>query len=206
MTLEGLGEEYNPIEPSELEQLVVQLRSGDKSVIERIVKAHLRLALAIASRMKPTNPDLIGEALYQLVDTVHKAERKLRDNNITAYINYSLRRRLKEYRDTDYVVCIHDRQLRRCLNKGGKYENIVPRLVQDSQEYIHTLIDKSRKLTIESTEILFKHAAKNTMEQVILKLKSKGYTAAEIGSLVGYSEGYVDKIIKRIEKEYSKWE
>ena len=100
------------VRPERLSNLVQQLRSGDRTVSDEIVKGHIGLAMDIArvyTRRSPIGKtdDIIAAAMLGLVQAVEWGARgRLRNNNIGPYIRTIIRRFVLDYVYNDHVIRI----------------------------------------------------------------------------------------------------
>lgn len=146
-----------PLPAEELEKLVVQLGSGSKEVKNKIIMAHLGLALQIIGRYVASytsrTDDLIGVTMVSIAESVDKFDSVKKDNNITGYIvtclhghlsNFikedktvkiswsELKKQVEKYKETGEVNLVYTYSLDFCMEDDFQNSKIVRRQILDS--------------------------------------------------------------------------
>lgn len=67
-------------------------------------------------------------------------------------------------------------------------------------EYLDDVVSKTRVYNLEDDVIL--NDMMNSKDSHILKMKSEGYTQAEIAEVLDVSQSYISKLLKQVKKEY----
>lgn len=224
-------QESEQIDPIILNGLVDRLRSGDTTVIPKIIKGHLRMVMGIVGetvRAKRKVDDGIGAALLALTKAVVDAQYTLYDNNITYYITDCVKKAIKDEMANDHTVRVPNRTIRDKISKGAKFEDIVPGDAISIQEDttndsfqddgtgeavrgkglshalpFHIPIAKPVCESAEFKEAI-KQAARTPIEQAIIRLRAEGYGYEEIGPKVGYGKSMICKIMAEIEARFSR--
>lgn len=206
-----IGKGYNPrsihfyrkdipseIEPNRLLELVPQLKIGDLSVAEEVINGHLRLAIWIAGLYanfgaRKSN-DLVGEAFLALVESCHKAQEKLKDNDFTRFAAYRM-----------HCACgkfiMNDRLVRMPIST--RYANgLKDRKIVTDRELPNkfTLSPLNQMIFDESLA----EAVKSDEERKVFNLRMQGYTHEEISKLTGFSRSEVTKALLRIKKRFNR--
>ena len=208
----------NPLPEPELWNLVSKLRSGDWSVAELIVESHLKLTTSIASEYAVYFPrledDLVAESWLLVVEAVNSAANKLYDDNITPYINSTVRRGLCKFL---YMVSenaqstVSDRK-QRILESGGSdedvkelYRSVFNRhepLVFDTDEGRQTIEIECRNNHNVALREIIRLLPTNLLQTRVLELRSQGYTFQEIAEKTGFCLRTVNKAIHDMEDRF----
>lgn len=217
-------EESARIDPGTLDALVTRLRGGDTSVIDTIIRGHLKLTAAlVASKVRSRRKfdDAMGAALLALTKAVHDARTRLYDNQITAYITTCVKYAVKDEIANLHVVRVSPRTIRDRIARGDDFKSIVPgasakveagiaesgsgedAVRRRGEASLPFVVPIAPRLvpTPEFSEALQK-AAVTPMEQAIVKLRSEGYGYEEIGRKVGYGKTRVGEITNAIEARF----
>lgn len=207
------------IEKKELEKLVIQLRKGDKKVINKIVEGHLCLALSIAARwgylFANKIDDIVGVAQLELVNATYRAITNLKDNNITFYLSASIHGAIKEFVENDNVINMPSRTIRYYIKKGDIRADNIPKEIslleqnpefelRDQASYIVPEITKDNEEKLIEVQELINKITNDYLEKKIIFLRAQGYTYDEIGPKVGYSSTKICIIVQSIEKKFNK--
>lgn len=113
---------------TELLRLVQRLRSGDKTVCERIILGHLGLSIQIVGRYVAYFPtradDLMSVATLALTEAVNKFDVAAKNNNITGYIVGTIHGRISDYlKEHDHTVKISS-HARKIAKERAKKNNV----------------------------------------------------------------------------------
>lgn len=202
------------ISKKRLDELVVKLRDGDKSVANEIIEGHLRLGFIITLRKTRKLPsyidldDLIGEMELAIIEAVRQSRRgALKDYNITGYIIEYVKHYTNEnIQEQVSSQLVPNRTIRHWKNTFTN-RKLRRRIILSEGSFLEETdnyhIPKARK---EEPDLEFKEILEiisaNTTEHRILQLKGSGYTLEEIGNMVGYHKSMVGKLLTDLERRY----
>lgn len=180
-----------PLGEGELHRLVCRLKIGDSTVINVIVESHIRLMTQIVGRyFAITNHydqvnDLVGVALLSLTKAVHRAQKNLKDTNITPYLVNAVHSGLAKFIAEDYIVRIPQQT-------QSDYGYMMPQIKVDST------IDPPSNDDIVISKIILQdlldHCCTGTIDRAIIKYRSNGFTDDEISNIVGLSRATVRRM------------
>jgi len=195
-----------PLDQTQLQALVAKLRSGDKTVEEQIILAHLGLTIQIVGRYVNFFPrksdDLIGVATVALVEAVNRFQYNATNDLITPYIVSCVHGQLSNYLKQDQTI-------RMTQHGFQKHKNNMPIMFsisainEDEDKHLHELI-------IRALRSFDYHESAIEVEEVIRKLNFTRFEAlvyrklcdnmseAEIGRELGYSRSRIYLVRREI--------
>jgi len=195
-----------PMEVTKLTELVVKLRSGDKSVEEAIVLNHLGLVIQITGRYVNFFPrksdDLLGVALVALVDAVNRFQYCATDDLITPYIVASVHGQLANFLKQDHTVKI----TLHAFNKLKTEKEEIPKSfsidVDPSEDkHLHELVIKAlhsydySSSALEIEELITKLNF-TRLEAIVYRGLCDNVSEAEIGRQLGCSRSCISLVKK----------
>lgn len=177
-----------------LNELVIKLKAGDKSVVDEIVSGNLRLIIYIAGCYAAIRPrktkDLIGEASLALIQACHSLD-KMKSDNFGKYATFLIHRACWRFIYEDQLIPI---PLSTQWKYGHKDKKIVP-----NKEVVGRSIPPLNKMVLDETIQL---AIENEDEKQIFELKCAGYNFDEIEEITGWSRSTCHRIFDRIKKRF----
>ncbi len=160
-----------------LNELVIRLKAGDKSVVDEIVSGHMRLAVYIAACYASLEPkkskDLVGEAALALVQACHTID-KMKTDSFRKFVCYRIHDACGRFILRDKVIPMSDHAR---YKQGQKETKILP-----SREVAGREMSPLRRMILDE-EINF--AVKTEEEKLIFGLMCQGYTFREIQEQTG---------------------
>ena len=160
-----------------LNELVIRLKAGDKSVIEEIVAGHLKLVVYIAGCYGALEPkkskDLVSEAALALVQACHDIH-KMNTDCFGKFVSYKMHEACGRFIHRDRLIPLstHARYV-----IGQEDKKILP-----NREVAGKEMSPLRKMILEEEIQL---AVLTEEERKIFDLKCQGYTFREIQELTG---------------------
>ena len=176
-TLERIKKEDYPT-------LITALMNKDMSVMDIIIKTHLRLAIKIAGQYAEIHPnkddDLVSSAIEGLVLGCHEiSEGRLEDDNLVDYLISRMHSRCLTFLKQDVNIRSHKKLTRLSIKDFIWYDN---------------------KAAVLYQEIL--SLATTRRERDVIKFRVKGFSDEEIGEKLGITQQFVHKIRKQIKKRF----
>lgn len=185
-----------PIKEEEVENvefLVNNLRKGDQSVIDKILKAHIRLTVSIASKyaskVKSNSDEIVSAALYGLFHAIYKAPEKLKDNNIAPWIASCVHR----YCGEEVINILKKSVCSYSSLKRGRLSAIFEPLNSDYEQKRD--FSQELKECIESLAI-------DDLDLSIIKLRIEGYTDEDISQIIGIPKTNIFRRRKNLEQRF----
>lgn len=181
-------------------ELIAQLLSGDLSVIEELVRGHIRLAIHIAGQYainaKNKSHDLVSEAILATVIACHIiASGELpADTNYPGYIIVKIHSYLSEYLANDHLIPVPRTTLRAAKAKGEVITVPTRDCSQFDKEYNHLT-------TFEIKDVL-DTIIKNDLEQQIIQLRSQSMVDREIADVLKMSISKIAAIRADVEERF----
>lgn len=179
-------------------ELLKRVRKKDPIAIEKMILCHIRLAISIVNRYTSSGlnylaEDLDSAAIEGVVTSVnHISTGRMADhNNVTGYI----------VKNVHYFI-IRAIQHEAAIYVPRKHPNKTVGLLPDVSPA------KDSQLSIQELEIwdLVNSLTDDNLEKGILKLRSEGYTDAEVGELVGLNRLQILRIRRDLLRRYKRKE
>lgn len=188
------------IEPERLLELVKKLRSGDESVIEEIVRGHIRLAIHIACRYTRLAPNkgevLISEAFYGIMHAINNVS-KMVDDNITPWITSNIHRFVYKFLSTDFLVPVPISTIR--LKKLQKTPLFI-RSVEDIAQHEPSI---TVSMIVEVKELIMK-AVVTENEKIFVEMRIDGFQDTEIAARLNVTESCIANYRNNIRERYER--
>jgi DNA-directed RNA polymerase specialized sigma24 family protein len=218
-----------PIPEGVLIALVEKLRdksTGDeerKDIAKQVLMGHIRLAISIVAESHcdmNTRHDLIQEVIVRMMEIIANASEVLYDNNITAYIAKSARWAIKNHLAKRFIVP------GRTYRQKKKDDQFIPicysvmdfKVEAEDRSAEGQAKSKRRKvpsrLIIKKTEMIElidlinfcinqdDNLNRREYKKAVIRLKSSGYTDAEVADILEISRPQVTKLIMDVEKKF----
>lgn len=205
------GREFPKLEDEhQLEKLVERFRAGETSLREQLVNLHLELTVATvikySDRVYATQEDSLSYALEVLVDTVDSFPNVAKDNDITSYIMYILRRRLRRYKmQRHFSVTVPDNSQKKKRAQLTIFH--VKHRVDASKTEPYNLPEALRDTKSREHREIFNKACYTDKERRVLDDLLAGYSFGEMLIRLSIKEGSlrvtIEKIKNRIRAFYN---
>ncbi len=177
-----------------LNELVIKLKAGDKSVINEIVSGHLKLAVYIAGCYGALEPkkskDLVGEASLALVQACHDIH-KMSTDCFSKFVSYKIHVACGRFIHRDRLIPLstHAR-----YEIGQKDKKILPNREVAGREISplnRMILDEEISLAVLTDE-----------ERLIFDLKCQGCTFREIQEKTGINYVTASRIFEVIKNRF----
>ena len=185
----------------ELEIRVKKLRAGDRSQIPIIIESHMHLACYIAGtymwNKRAHREDLVSAAMEGVAQAVNWHER-LKDNQITPYIDSTVRRYLSQYIENQDLIRVPRRSWHTAKTVRQGFVNQYIPATEDDEEILDTMEPRTENpfAEIEYNELCESYYFTDQELEVIQYL-TEGYGQVEISEMIGQAAWYVLKEIKK---------
>ena len=182
------------ITEARLDELVIKLKAGDKSVIDEIVSGHLRLAIAIAGAYATLQPrkakDLVGETTLALVTTCHEID-KMKRGTFSKYVTYRMHRACSDFLLNDKLIP---------MSFHGKYKNKQKdKKIMTNKEIVSQTVNPLTKMILDEK---IQMAVKTEDERKVFEMKVAGYSFQEIEEETGISRPTACRIFETIQNRF----
>lgn len=193
--------------------LVAKLRTGDKTVVTKLIEHNIRLAMTIVSYYgrRSQVEDIVSIALLELTMAVERAAKSLVDDNIGPYLTVSISRAINKFLAEDRLISIPVETKRIKGLPDIKVSSINNKLHMDDKDdsfadarKVHfdaALVAPDSKGTDKIWERLFE-ITKTDLEREIILLKSQGYTNNEVAALLDEQPSKISRIKSELERRY----
>lgn len=156
-------------------------------------------------RTRNNADDILGEAMLALVDCVDRWWEVAEDDNIRTYVEFCVKKRIKDWIDNDRVLGMPSRTLRDKLSKGESVQipKVLTLYTYDSYEPEegdippHTPPDTS--FDIQE----FFAAREDPRDRAVVEMRVEGCSADEIAKKLNMSRRWVFKKLRDLEKAFS---
>ncbi len=207
------------IDEGRLAYLTSRIRNGDITPNEReeLGRSFIRLALKVASSYAARKPskadDYSSAALFGIAYALDKAQEKLIDDNITGWVIVNIRRFIRRFYETDHMVRTPSTTYHRAKAEGRQLNSqsvfVVDNRELNAGEGTKTSVLYQRVRVRPSGSIfelkeMLQLSARDDRDRNILKLRSEGYTDAEIAERMEISTTYVQRKRTEIESRFDK--
>ena len=174
-----------------IEPVVLRYLNGDLSVRNELIERHIGLAISKARAYNNWSwgDELEGHALLLLVEGVDRYRLKATDTNITAYISKYIKWRL-----FNHVCKLQKKFSGETFVEGGDGSEVL-------RARMEGIADKE-VLRVEMREII-DLCARTEEERKVFRLKYAGYNQTEIGTFIGRSQGYVTKVMQKLQDRFN---
>jgi RNA polymerase sigma factor (sigma-70 family) len=192
-----------PIEPTILQDLVAKLRAGDASVGPTIIGGHMRLCMSVVAKYAHKYPyitdDLVGAAMYGLVQAVDWAKERMYDNNITPYIHQTCERFVREFVEDRLPIRIPRNTYSDMKQDRDAFVPLINSLSQkfdeDNPEYSAEYMNEPESRMVEENPILFEELLESlalpARDKIIVDMLMDGYSLQEVANYFGESKQLV---------------
>jgi hypothetical protein len=184
-----------------VKQLATKLRQqqATQAEIEELAEGHIRQAISVASKFaarQPHKADLfVAEALYGVSYAIAHAPKRLRDDNIGAYIYACVIRFVLRCYQTDRVVGVSDRTIRNRRQRG--LETQLPTVVAGAKEKIAQVPATEPRRVSELREVI-ENCVTTDFESRVVNLREQGYKDSEISEKLACSRQLVQDAKSRV--------
>lgn len=174
-----------------LEEMVIKLRAGDKTVTDDIIKHHIPLVGLIAKNLSFNNLDYTDNrsaGFLGLVHGVQLAKDKLYDNDITPFLVVKIRSQIWAFKRDNNLI------------------RIPPYKLKELKYYYHEIRNdllgyyEPDSLFIEEALIVL---ALSPQHNKVILMCLEGYTTREIADKLSLSKGDLNRIMTRIRYRYN---
>lgn len=219
--LSGLQTDFDylnaPVKPDDevLKDQVQRYRDGDTSLRAPIIEAHLHIVASIVGDYRRNDTDeILGVALLELVDAVHRAPDVLEDNAITPYITSCVRYRIKDAIGRDRSIFMPPRTFNR---KSADGEVDVVKVVfsigddyygddEWTRQLCNTPTARPEEPSVEFREVL-SMSIKTPMEERIVSMAAEGHNFETIEGVLQMKKtqiGYhLNNVMNRFDRLYA---
>lgn len=180
------------VDPNYLNTLLDQLKSGNKYVIDEILRSHIRLAINIASQYAILMPyktnDLVSEAMLTIINCCQNPSEI---ENLSAYLISKIHSALARFIDEDNIIKIPTSTLYR-----KKLKNLTRVSIQDY----------TKATRLQDIREMIDAAIKTEQERLIINLRAQSYVDKEISEIIGLSVSRIGQIRQEVYERYEKLE
>ena len=199
------------IPESELIQLVIQVKMGNKIAIGKVITVHIPVITRVCGRYinihRQKKDDIISSGMLGLTQAVvWSSQGRLYDLNITPYIVETAKRFIKEFLETDHLINIPRKTFHKIIVEKPEFIPVVITAVtisgEDEENHIEDYsynIDRSIQPEIPTDEIL-DALHLSDFERKVVKLKADGYTFQEIADRLEKSNVGIFKTLESIKE------
>jgi RNA polymerase sigma factor (sigma-70 family) len=189
---------------AEQAEAIAKLKNGCSKARDSLILEHMDLAMRLAGSYWLNNQrrmdDIRGAAMLGLVEAVEWASANLRDDNIGAVINVTVRRYINDYILYDQTV--------RCPKSERDKPHIISATCHDGDGNSYedfTLAYKLYATTTEQMVLLREFCERMDLsyrQRNILEMRIQGHTMAEIAGVFKCTPPRISQIIKEIGNRY----
>jgi DNA-directed RNA polymerase specialized sigma24 family protein len=162
----------------------------------------------LARRFRGRNnaDDILSEALLALVECVDRWWTVAEDDDIRRYVEFCVKKRIKDWIDNDVVLCIPSRRAREKLARG---EELPPPVVHLKTEERGSDEDRAGNqdytpgVPPDLTFDIVEYFQGRGQDQRIVEMRIDGCSAKEIAASMGRREGWVYKRLRALEREFA---
>jgi RNA polymerase sigma factor (sigma-70 family) len=168
--------------------------------------------LARRYRGRNNADDILGEALLALVECVDRWPTVAEDDDIRTYVEFCVRKRIKDFIDNDGVLVIPSRRVREKRTRGEEVtQPVVFNLHQGGQPVsegggmVNRRPEDQHTPTVkpDQTFDIVEYFEGRGRDQVIVEMRIAGHSAQEIARAMGKKEGWVYKQLRALEQEFA---
>lgn len=157
--------------------------------------------LVLRYRNRNNADDILGEALLALIECVDRWRSCAEDNNIRRYVEFSVRKRIKDFIDNDAVFKVPSRRVREKAAAGEVVEEINTFRLDphDEEEGADTPVS----MPDVSYDVLeFFESRGDPRDSLIIRMRAESRSLEEIAEQVGRSVWWVFDRLQRLESDY----
>lgn len=208
-----------PLDEHDLNYLINCLKNDciSEKEKEELYLNYIRLALSIVSnygwKINKDNDiisDLIQVAMLGILEAINDARSKLIDNNLTTYVASRIRKYIQKELDKQHLVPGRTRRTKIKLGKENelpKYERLSPKMLNSNNNINNNKVDND--ILLQETEQILEKVIESErnlkikeFKKVVLRLKTSGYSIAEISDIISIHQSTVSNWLRSIKKDY----
>jgi DNA-directed RNA polymerase specialized sigma24 family protein len=212
----GAPEEPDP----EILKGLVERYKWDPSIRDQIIIQLTLPVYYIAKKFQSRNnaDDILSEAILALVECVERWPGVAEDDDIRRYVEFSVRKRMKDFIDNDSVICIPSRRVREKLAKGEEISGRTPFRIGGNYNpnYTGTDLDRVDREVEDKDRAVPEVAPDNTFDiqdffrsradardQIIVEMRINGRPIPEICEAVGQKQSWVYRRLRDLEQAFA---
>ena len=196
-------------DPEVLTDLVTRYK-WDPSLRDQIVLQLIFPVYYLARRFRNKNnaDDVLSEAILALVECVDRWCEVAENEDIRRYVEFSVRKRMKDFIDNDAVLKMPSRRVREKLAKGEEFVNptVATLFTHDSPDPgglapigWQPTVPEDKTFDIQE----FFRSRADSRDQVIVEMRINGCSAIEIAEAVGQKRSWVYKRLRDLEQAFA---
>lgn len=184
------------------------LKSGQLSVVEPMVRHFIRLAVSVASRYAKRNKnthDLVSEAITGLMQAMQEiTQGKLLDDNVAAFVTARMHANISRYIKHDALVRVPYSTILQARKSEKERLGLRQQPLIFDNLYRPGRIKKTE--AAQSVRESIEAAVKSDLERKVVQLRVQSYVDKEIAEMLELSTTKVHAIRERIRKRFEQLE
>lgn len=176
--------------------------------------AHLVFKICLRYRNRNNADDILGEALLALTECVDRWWGVAEDGNIRKYVEFSVRKRIKDFIDNDAVMVVPSRRVREKVAAGEEVDglarqhlNFAPLDPHRDHDTCSRAPENRHTPTVPFDDtfdcIEFFRKREDERDRVIVEMRIMGRPVEEIAERVGQKKSWIYKRLRNLEQAWA---